>query len=139
MKYVTGLIGLIFFGSLSQAQAMPIFFKNGSVQIDLQFVKPPQVGEESMMIVQAKEARTQQPVDLHEELSVELWMPSMGHGSAPTQVERILNQYGDRVVGAYRVRNMYFVMDGEWEVRVILVDERGQQEVQSIRLNLLEE
>lgn len=46
-------------------------------------------------------------------LSVVLWMPSMGHGSAPVKIE-------DLGQGQFRVYNVYFVMPGEWEVRVNL-------------------
>lgn len=42
--------------------------------------------------------------------SVVLWMPSMGHGSSPTTMERI-------DVGTYRASNVFFIMPGEWEIR----------------------
>lgn len=38
-----------------------------------------------------------------------LWMPSMGHGSVPTQVEHL-------DVGTYRAKNVFFVMPGEWDL-----------------------
>jgi hypothetical protein len=41
---------------------------------------------------------------------VEIWMPAMGHGSAPVTVERLKD-------GTYRATNMYFIMPGEWEIR----------------------
>jgi len=49
-------------------------------------------------------------VDLESLPSVILWMPSMGHGSTPTQTLRI-----DQ--GTYRARNVFFIMPGEWEIR----------------------
>jgi hypothetical protein len=39
-----------------------------------------------------------------------LWMPSMGHGSTPTQVQRL-------DVGTYRASNVFFIMPGDWELR----------------------
>lgn len=42
--------------------------------------------------------------------AVVLWMPSMGHGSSPTQVDRL-------DTGTYRASNVYFVMPGQWEIR----------------------
>ncbi len=41
---------------------------------------------------------------------VVLWMPSMGHGSTPTQTSRI-------DVGTYRSTNVFFIMPGEWDIR----------------------
>lgn len=46
-------------------------------------------------------------------LSVVLWMPSMGHGSSPVTIEKL-------DTGVYRVRRVYFIMPGEWEVRAFL-------------------
>jgi hypothetical protein len=42
--------------------------------------------------------------------SVELWMPSMGHGSSPTQVELLEKN-------CFAVSELDFFMPGKWEVR----------------------
>ena len=39
-----------------------------------------------------------------------LWMPSMGHGSSPTASERL-------DMGTYRIKNVFFIMPGDWEFR----------------------
>lgn len=50
---------------------------------------------------------------------VVLWMPSMGHGSTPTRVERL-------DVGTYRVSQVFFIMPGEWDIRFQV---KNQQQV----------
>lgn len=52
-------------------------------------------------------------IDPTNTLSVVLWMPSMGHGSSPVTIEKI-------ETGVYRIRRIYFIMPGDWEVRVFL-------------------
>jgi hypothetical protein len=54
----------------------------------------------------------QTPVEIDPEQSPNLilWMPSMGHGSSPTNVARI-------DVGTYRASNVFFIMPGEWELK----------------------
>ena len=52
-------------------------------------------------------------VDPTNTLAVVLWMPSMGHGSSPVTIERL-------EPGVYRVRRVYFIMPGEWEIRTFL-------------------
>ncbi|WP_413581833.1 FixH family protein [Bdellovibrio sp. HCB288] len=52
-------------------------------------------------------------VDPEDTLSAILWMPSMGHGSSPVTIEKI-------ETGVYRVRRVYFIMPGDWEVRIYL-------------------
>ncbi len=39
-----------------------------------------------------------------------LWMPSMGHGSTPTVVQRL-------DVGTYRASEVFFIMPGEWDLK----------------------
>lgn len=48
-------------------------------------------------------------------VAVILWMPSMGHGSSPVQMQKIEN-------GHYRVSNVFFVMPGDWDIRIQLKD-----------------
>jgi hypothetical protein len=40
---------------------------------------------------------------------VELWMPSMGHGSSPVTMEFI-------ETGKYRVKDVFFIMPGHWDI-----------------------
>jgi hypothetical protein len=44
---------------------------------------------------------------------VQLFMPSMGHGSSPTHVQKTS-------VGIYQVTNVFFSMPGNWDLRVQL-------------------
>lgn len=48
-----------------------------------------------------------------DDLAVILWMPSMGHGSAPVKIERLSESQ-------FRVTRVYFIMPGDWEVRMTL-------------------
>ncbi len=42
--------------------------------------------------------------------AVVLWMPDMGHGSAPTKITRL-------DIGTYRVDNVVFIMPGKWQIK----------------------
>jgi hypothetical protein len=68
--------------------------------------------------------------------SAVLWMPSMNHGSAPTQVQRVLDNQGNIVPGTYDVRNMYFVMPGDWEVRFTVQNDGSPSETQVWAFNI---
>jgi YtkA-like len=48
--------------------------------------------------------------DLNKNLHVFLWMPSMGHGSAPVKIKKL----GD---GEYEVSEVQFIMGGKWEIK----------------------
>lgn len=52
-------------------------------------------------------------------LSALLWMPSMGHGSAPVQVTQL-------DAGIYKITKMYFIMPGDWDVRLFLKNEKNE-------------
>lgn len=53
------------------------------------------------------------PVDPRHDLGVQLWMPSMGHGSSPVSIRR-------DGVGFFSVTKVYFIMPGDWEIRIQL-------------------
>lgn len=42
---------------------------------------------------------------------LDLWMPSMGHGSSPVTITQV-------GVNKYQISEAYFIMNGSWEVRV---------------------
>lgn len=50
-------------------------------------------------------------VELIYPLVVVLWMPSMGHGSAPVTVESL-------GMGQYRISKVFFIMHGDWEIKI---------------------
>lgn len=57
-------------------------------------------------------------VDARGALAVYLFMPEHGHGSRPVAIERV-------APGEYRVTEVFFIMPGNWEVRVRLTDDFG--------------
>ena len=76
----------------------------------------PQQSEFILHIWNKKNANVNGPYqDPTQNLSVVLWMPSMGHGSAPVKIEKLQD-------GVFRVSNVYFIMAGDWEIRVFLKD-----------------
>jgi len=62
-------------------------------------------------------------------LGVALWMPAMGHGSSPVT----LTQKGP---GEYVVENMYFTMRGDWDIQLLLKDNRKIIEKQVISVHV---
>jgi hypothetical protein len=113
-----------------------LVFKNGSVHVHATFTNAPAVGVEAPLVLETKEAVTHQNISLEDSVEVVLWMPSMGHGSAPTQIQRVLDSNGDLMTGVYQVRNVYFTMGGDWEVRVVLTNAQGQKETKSFNIKL---
>lgn len=111
-------------------------FKQNTLHMHAIFPTDPVVNQESLLVLEAKDAKTHQPAELNDNIEVVLWMSSMGHGSAPTQVERAVDLYGNLIPGVFNVRNVYFIMGGEWEVRVTLTDAQGLQETKAFKVTL---
>ena len=61
---------------------------------------------------------------------VQLWMTSMGHGSSPVAIQKTTQ-------GIYAVTKVFFIMPGEWDVRVQLKDGNVvfEQTVQSVNVH----
>lgn len=113
-----------------------LIFKQGSLHMLATFNMTPVIGQEVPLVLEAKDPATHQSVELADALEVILWMPSMGHGSAPTHIERSFDSTGNIIPGVYNVRNVQFIMGGEWEVRVVLTTSDGAKETQSFKVTL---
>lgn len=54
--------------------------------------------------------------------NVELFMPEMGHGSAPVKVDRLDQKH-------FQVSEAYFIMEGDWQVKVEVVTTSGKIQI----------
>lgn len=108
-------------------------FSNGAVLAHLTWAdnSPDSEGGESRMFLEWLDGKTHQAIDPVTAFEVSLFMPSMGHGSAPTQIQRVLDGNGNVVMGFYEITNMYFLMPGDWDVRVALQNATGGIETRS--------
>lgn len=113
-------------------------YKNKTLHIHAQMAQLPVVGQESFLMLEARAAEDHSPTDIADQIEVSLWMPGMNHGSAPTQLTRVMDAQGKAMVGQYIVRNMYFVMGGLWEIRITLTDSKGHQETGTFTIQLPE-
>lgn len=72
------------------------------------------------------ERLSREPIEVTSPIEVELWMPSMGHGSAPTRVTPVPD-----LPNTVDIENVHFIMPGDWEIRIRAFGQSG-----SVRLNL---
>jgi hypothetical protein len=144
MKILRALTGSILFAGLMSfapfassqdhdAMAGHLIFSSG-LHAHLFWEQGPQGTGESIMRIEFMNGATHAPTEIKSVPSVSLFMPDMGHGSSPTALQRVLDERGQVKVGVYRVLNMYFVMAGNWEVRVQLNNQDGSAETQILKV-----
>lgn len=130
-KFLLGLlvagVGLIASTAFGQER---LVFSNGLLAIAV-WESAPAPRVENKLTLQFQRVSDLVAASPEESVSVELWMPSMNHGSRPTVTKAIPG-----VVGGYEVSKIYFVMGGDWDVRVHLTAPNGQRETQSLQLVL---
>jgi hypothetical protein len=63
-------------------------------------------------------------VDPPHAVAAKLWMPAMGHGSSPVRVGQEKDASLVPIPGVYLATDVFFMMDGEWEIWVQLKRER---------------
>jgi YtkA-like len=68
-----------------------------------------------------------------DDVAVKLWMPEMGHGSSPTKVIAAIDTTGTAVPGVFDVQNIFFVMNGKWQVFIQL--KKGSQVVDQVEFD----
>ncbi len=128
MQRVILLIISLFFASpvFSNEADHILNFNNGEVKALINWKVGPFNEKESVMEVQLKSNQELLPTPL----KVSLFMPTMGHGSSPTKVDKIPG------TNSFRVSKVYFSMPGTWEVRVGLKASNGAWETQAFSINI---
>ena len=124
---------------IPQAQAARtthLVFANGAIHAHCTWTQGPQSPDESILQIEWKDGVTHNAIEPPGAFRVALFMPEMGHGSAPTQLERMLNPSGNAIPGAYRVTSIYFTMPGAWLVNVTLKFNDGHEETQAIHVQI---
>lgn len=97
-----------------------LFFQGQGLCLDYQWEIVPQEDQfASMFLTFYLAANSTEYQSPQAEVKVELWMPSMSHGSAPVTVSEISP-------GHFHAENMSFYMAGDWEVRIQLKNAQGQ-------------
>lgn len=86
-------------------------FKTTEQFITLSWLSPINSTDEGHLLIIAKKNGIAS--DVPESFSVDLWMPSMGHGSSPVVIKKL-------GTGIYDVSEVYFIMDGDWQLRLRL-------------------
>ena len=85
-------------------KSCPYKLINSGNCLSLDWEVPPTAEDFGQFLVNAKD-------EIDGDVSVFLWMPSMGHGSSPVTVNRIDME-------TYRVFDVFFSMPGDWEIYI---------------------
>ncbi len=118
------------------ARVTHLVFANGTIHARCTWTQGPQSPDESLLRVEWVRSSDHAPIEPPGSFKVALFMPGMGHGSAPTQLQRVLDEQGRAILGSYQVSNMYFTMRGEWVVNVTLKFPDGSEETKAISVRL---
>jgi len=104
--------------SLSDTKC-PLSFPKSGFCAKIEWLVGPNGDEENSFIVKfwdSSTGTTEGPfISPKDDVAVQLWMPSMGHGSSPVTVTR-------DEPGVYKASRVFFVMPGKWDIRIKLMN-----------------
>lgn len=124
------MFALVSFGSAAWAATPALLFQQGRLAAEVSWERGPVVGTESVMHLQWRRTADHSPVDPGASFEVILDMPMMGHGSVPTQIQKLATP------GEYRVTSVYFLMEGDWNVMITLHPASGPEETQMLPVHI---
>jgi hypothetical protein len=108
---------------LPSVEECPLEFVNSGLCAALVWIQVPNEDEKGKFNLRFwKKEEPQVHVTPENRMVVKLWMPSMGHGSSPVVVTQDKDVDGNLIAGEYTVSEVYFVMGGEWEIKIQLKD-----------------
>ena len=142
MKSLAVLFSVLSLSFLAQAHEghepglIHLKFAQGSIHAHAKWTQGPRTPDESTLHLEWKKGTDHSPVEPPGTFSVKLYMPTMKHGSSPTQMQRVLDAKGQPLVGVYNVSNIYFTMGGDWDVQIALKSPSGTDEVQTFKVHV---
>ena len=142
MKFIMTSLFLVTFSPFANAQTyhddnvVELLFAKGSIHAHAIWIQGPKSPEESLLRIEWKNGVNESAVEAPGKFKVSLWMPDMGHGSSPTQIQKMFDKDGRPLLGIYRISNIYFTMGGKWEVRLTLKNGDGSEETKSFAVNV---
>jgi hypothetical protein len=107
-------------GSFNPARAETYRFKKTTYQFTIDWLAGPSLGESKFLLRSwnKEDGTISGPYhNLPYELAIELWMPSMGHGSAPVKIKKLAS-------GEYEVSSVHFIMGGKWDIIIRLMNKK---------------
>ena len=125
---------LIFWGALAFAHEghenpahTHLKFNNGGIHAHVSWQRGPHTPDESSFRVDWKQGSDHSPLNPTEGFEVSVFMPSMGHGSAPVRIEAATDSAGRSILGSFIVSKIYLMMDGQWDISVTLKTDGGKK------------
>lgn len=88
-------------------------FKTSHQSLSINWLSPINSSEEGHALLIVKQG--QNAADINGQFKIFLWMPDMGHGSSPITINKI-------GTGLYDLGQIYFIMDGLWQLRIQLLN-----------------
>ena len=139
----TFLAFTLFFTTNLLAQPVPpvdtLHFAEGALKVELKWLLGPRTPAVSEMKMEWKNGTDQTRVEPPGPVKVTLWMPmhghpghNHGHPSSPVTLTKLGAE-----AGVYQASDMYFTMQGDWEVRVKLKYSNGREETQVLTVHAI--
>ncbi len=137
MKLAILLLALFASPTYAAGRVNHLMFLGGTVHLVATWTNGPNGSPaESLLRAEWVDGATHTLIEAPGSFDVRIFMPAMGHGSSPTQLNRVLDGQGRPIPGAYQVAGIYFTMPGDWEVRVTLRTPDGKSETESFPVHL---
>ena len=134
MKKFIGAFLLVFL--IAAAQASELKFDHGRIVALIQWIKGPQLMDESTLELKWVDSVSGRPVPAPGVFSVTIDMPEMPMNNPPTTVAPLQDENGQMLLGDYQVSGIYFSMGGVWNVNVKLNLPTKTTETQSLSLTV---
>lgn len=131
MKILLAFIFLFTVNAFAVAPDEPLVFADGTLLAHISWIKGPRTPAVSEMKIEWTNGTDLARLEPPGPFKVSLFMNMHGHqhGSSPVTITPL-------EAGLFLASDMYFTMDGDWEVRVTLALPNGRYETKALPVNV---
>lgn len=122
-----------------EKRAATLTFSEQSVSVDAYWITTPAVEPEQRLRLEVRDLKSGQLVPAPSDLSVSVWMKTHSYGMVEPSVEPMKDKEGRAMLGIYEASNIFFLVPGQWEVRVYMGESKDAKPMQKFAVDLGQE
>ncbi len=125
--------------SESQKADAHLHFAEQNISIDAYWDKKPTIDEEQTLRLEVRDSKEGKLIASPLPIEASVWMKTHSYGPVEPSVNEVKDAKGKPVPGVYEVSGIYFLAQGQWQMRLYLDNKSDPKPMQSFLVDLGQE
>ncbi len=116
-----------------------LVFEEQNLTVDAYWVTKPKIEVEQVLRLEVRDAKTHELIRSPLPISASVWMKTHSYGPIEPSVSEVKSAKGETLAGVYEVTGIYFLAEGQWQLRVYLDNKADPKPMKNFIVDLGQE